>query len=186
MLRILSSIGVVLILAADVGAGRQSAFEDASVMMPFQRAADSYAFARRQLERRLALGEAGPAAIADAVQKWRGAAGEGEFFTPIVAAAFRQRLQIAMKGAGCGRPERADLTHVVPRINRDAGNAPSVNACIAAILPHLPLELDYRMTGVVLVLVDTQSNLVLDVLHAAFPATDDGSGPIVPRTSGRY
>ena len=42
-------------------------------------------------------------------------------------------------------------------------------ACLAAVLPRLPEELEYRVVGVTLVLVDVHANLVVDVLHGAFP-----------------
>jgi hypothetical protein len=45
----------------------------------------------------------------------------------------------------------------------------SRNAANGVPLPRLPDELEHRARGVALVLVDTHANLIVDVLHAAFP-----------------
>jgi hypothetical protein len=58
----------------------------------------------------------------------------------------------------------------VPRPNDDAGGAMPIAACLVAVLPRLPAELEYRARGVALVLVDTHADMVVDILHAAFPA----------------
>jgi hypothetical protein len=46
-------------------------------------------------------------------------------------------------------------------------------ACVLRVLPRLPEELEYRQTGVVIILLDTHANMVVDVLHGAFPRPDD-------------
>ena len=43
---------------------------------------------------------------------------------------------------------------------------------MAAALPHLPEELEYRSAGTVLLLVDVHANLVVDLLPALLAGSD--------------
>lgn len=144
--------GLAIFAAADSSA--QGPWGDAQAMIEFQRGADAYAFSHRQGERR---GQA-PAAKA-----------EGTLFTPVVADAFRKRIRTAMTRQGCELPRAGGSDFVVPRVNTRVEGAPPVPACIAAVLPPLPTELEYRLAGVALVLADAHLHIVVDVLHAAFP-----------------
>ena len=147
-------LAIATLAIAAVADGRaQEPYGDASVMIDFQRGVDSYAFSHRQLERR---GEG--AAIG----------AEGALFTPLVADAFRKRIRRAIAGA-CRVSDTAILDFSVPRVNMRV-DAPPVPACVAAVLPPLPDELEYRVAGVALLLVDAHLHIVVDVLHAAFPA----------------
>jgi hypothetical protein len=152
----LAFAGLAIIAAADNRA--QGAWGDAQVMIEFQRGADAYAFSHRQVERR---GEAPPARV------------EGALFTPRVADAFRKRIWTAMNLQGCELPRGAGNDFVVPRVNTRIDGAPAVPSCIAAVLPPLPTELEYRAAGVALVLADAHLHIGVDVLHAAFPAPDN-------------
>ncbi len=42
-------------------------------------------------------------------------------------------------------------------------------SCVRDALPELPIELQYRVVGADLVLVDLHANLIVDVLRGAFP-----------------
>jgi len=123
---------------------------DAGVIVQFQRAADSYAFEHRQAERR----SAPPPSLV-----------EGAFFTPLVAAAFRDRIRTS----GCGIPQGAAGDSAVPRLNQSSEGAKALPPCLSAVLPALPAELEYRVSGVALLLADAHLHIVVDVLHAAFP-----------------
>ena len=125
---------------------------DAATMLQFQRAADSYAFAHRQDERRHV--SAPPLS-------------EGQFFTPIVADAFRLRIRRVARE--CSTPEQGEGGVVVPAVNGSASGAAELPACVVAALPHLPSELEYRSAGVALLLIDANRGVVVDILHAAFP-----------------
>lgn len=156
----------IAVMIATLGA-RQP---DLAAMVEFQRAVDRYAFQHRQVERRTA-GATARDAMAAGMRAVRPGARDGEFFTPLVEAAFRSRLASALKSPGCSLgPSTAEFA--VPRPNQDAGGAPALAACAAAVLPPLPPELEYRAAGVALLLVDTHAALVVDVLHAAFPRPD--------------
>ena len=144
--------GVAIIAAANTAA--QGPFGDAEIMIGFQRAADSYAFGHRQLDRRAE----GPVTTV-----------EGALFTPIVADAFRKRIRRVTAGGACKVSDAAIHDFSVPRSNAPAAATPAVPACIVAVLPPLPEELEYRVRGVALLLVDAHLHIVVDVLHAAFP-----------------
>lgn len=144
--------GLAISAAADSRA--QEPFGDAAIMIDFQRAADSYAFSHRQLERR---GQ-GPATGV-----------EGTLFTPIIADAFRKRIRKAIASEACTLPDTASGDFSVPRVGTTVAGASGVPPCMASMLPPLPGELEYRAAGVALLLVDARLQIVVDVLHAAFP-----------------
>ena len=149
--RMAAPLLLIAALAGIAGDGYAQSM-DASAILQFQRAADSYAFAQRQDERR------GASAVLRA---------EGELFTPIVGAAFRARIRAA--SVECNTPGRGEGSFVVPSVNTSAAGTEVLPACLAAVLPHLPSELEYRGAGMALILIDAHRNLVVDVLHAAFP-----------------
>jgi len=123
---------------------------DTGLIVQFQRAADSYAFHHRQTERR----GASPAPLI-----------EGAFFTPQVAAAFRDRIRTS----GCEVPQGRSGDFAVPRPNESSEGTGALPSCLSAVLPALPAELEYRVSGVALLLADAHLHIVVDVLHAAFP-----------------
>jgi hypothetical protein len=145
--RVLLLSAAVAGMAGDVHA-QQS---DAAVILQFERAADTYAFTHRQDDRR---GTA-PARLV-----------EGEFFTPIAAASFRARIRSV---AGCNARAHGEGGYEVPAVNASAASTDPLPQCIAVVLPPLPEELEYRVAGVALLLADAHRNVVVDVLHAAFP-----------------
>jgi hypothetical protein len=65
--------------------------------------------------------------------------------------------------------DTAILDFSVPRVNMRV-DAPPLPESGASVLPPLPDELEYRVAGVTLLLVDAHLHIVVDVLHAAFPA----------------
>ena len=145
------ALGTAALIAALLA---QDPFGDSQVITQFQRAADSYAFTHRRVERRHDT----PALNT-----------EGALFTPPAASAFRQRLQRAIRSVGCDPPQPPGLNFVVPRVNANASGSLALSSCIGAVLPKLPAELEYRTAGVALLLVDAHTGVVVDVLHAAFP-----------------
>ena len=142
------AIIAVTLLASVTLQARQP--QDAGVIAKFQRAADSYAFQHRQTERR----GTSPASSV-----------EGAFFTPLIAAAFRHRI----RASGCEIPPSGKGDSAVPRPNDSSEGTSPLAPCLAAVLPALPAELEYRVSGVALLLADAHLHIVVDVLHAAFP-----------------
>jgi len=157
---------VVLVVAALLGAARIEARQfDADAIVQFQRAADGYAFQHRQVQRRLGANP-GRGEMTAAMRDARVSAVDGDLFTPPVAFALRARIAAA-RGSGCAVPITG-ASNEVPRANQEASATVPVPACIAAVLPRLPEELEYRIAAVALLLVDTHANMVVDVLHGAF------------------
>ena len=151
MLVRLAMLPALLALLAGVTATAQT-FADEEAILQFQRAADSYAFGHRQADRRGAP-LAGMA--------------EGALITPRVAAVFRSRIRLAQaNGCALGAP---GANFVVPRVGASTADSAAAPPCIAAVLPKLPTELEYRIAGVALLLGDAHLHVVVDVLHGAFP-----------------
>ena len=159
----------------------QGTFADTRAVVEFQRAADSYAFLHRQVERRLGLAHrrAGQPSdviesseLAAAIVAERSKASEGMLFTPAVVAVFRDSAGRAFR-AGCDAGElRSGVWEMFHHVNSPAAGTDAVSPCIAAVLPALPDELEYRSAGTVLLLVDTHANLVVDVLPALLAGSE--------------
>jgi hypothetical protein len=159
----------------------QDSFADTRAVVEFQRAADAYAFLHRQAERRLGMahrraGEAGDSvaagALSTAIMAER-AALESPLFTPEVVTAFRNIAARAVRAPGCDPGElRSGVWEMFHQINSPATGTRSVSACIAAALPALPDELEYRSAGTVLLLGDVHANLVVDVLPALLAGSE--------------
>lgn len=159
---------VAVACAAAPSARSQEPFGDAEAITQFQRSVDAYAFQHRQVQRR--LGETvAQSAMAAGMRAARPSAAEGDFFTPTIAAAFRHRIAIAFRTRGCVAAP-GTLSSEVPRVGTLAISAHAVPSCVSGVLPRLPEELEYRVASVAVILLDTHANIVVDVLHAAFPA----------------
>ena len=155
----------VLALTAVTAHAQQTAYEEhqyasthAHAVAEFTASVHRYAEVRRLLENpmsRLCVGadleetararEAHRRAIVEA----RIATPRGDIFTPRVAADFRHELRIA---AYLARVARADVTQMT--LER---------------LPGLPNELEYRFVDRDLVILDTETYLVVDILEHALP-----------------
>lgn len=163
---------IVAMVVAATSLGRfeaagQTASDD-QVFLQFQRAADTYAFRHRHVESRLG-GTPDSGAMAAAMRAERPPPEEGGLFTPLAAAAFRNRIQHTLRTGQCAGPDTS-ASFVVPRPNDAAVGATRLADCLAATLPKLPPELEYRSMGVALLIIDVHAGLVVDVLHGAFPA----------------
>ena len=106
-------------------------------------------------------------------------AAESSFFTPEVAGLLRFRLARAL------REQNVNLEAMTLEFEEEAGElhwwTPVVNHAwpggrsgtywpVFDALPPLPLELEYRLAGRSLVLLDVNANMVLDSLELALPA----------------
>jgi hypothetical protein len=164
--------GLVCMLAAlgvtRSSAGSQGDFGDAAAIIQFQRSVDSYAFVHRQVQRRLGEG-ADELAMAAGMHAARQSAADGDFFTSTIAAAFHHRIATALKRPGCAVVPAGTASSEVPRVGFLTIRTSSLPECVLGFLPRLPEELAYRQVGVVMVLLDTHANMVIDILHGAFP-----------------
>jgi hypothetical protein len=165
---------VAITLATTTIAGAEVAAQTTSeqqALLQFQRAADTYAFQHRQVERRLG-GTPDAGAMATGMRTQRRAE-EGVLFTPLVAAAFRSRIQLAVGKGRCAGPATDSLSSFVPRPNDPAAGTKGLSECLVAALPKLPPELEYRSASVALLLIDVHAGVVVDVVHGAFPVRNN-------------
>jgi hypothetical protein len=103
---------------------------------------------------------------------------EGEIFLPDVAELFRYLIAWKIRHSELYPPD------VVARLNAEELTAPviAVNKplpwnvggpvftwVVATVLPALPQDLEYRLVGRSLALVDLRANIVVDVLREAVP-----------------
>lgn len=160
----------------------QDTFADTRAVIEFQRAADDYAFLHRQVELRIGLAHRRAGEAQDAVAATELATGiiaeraklpERVLFTPAVVTAFRHLAAKAVHAPGCDPGElRSGVWEMFHQVNSPATGTRRVNACVAAALPALPVELEYRSAGTVLLLVDAHANLVVDVLPALLAGSE--------------
>lgn len=115
-------------------------------------------------------------AMASALQTVRASAREGDIFTSAVGALLRSRIAEALDARGftaeqviAASLEEADEEAPLPAVN---GRFPWTRGaemfpCVLNALPDLPDELQYRIVGRDLVLIDVHANLVVDILRDA-------------------
>lgn len=151
----------------------------------FKAAVRQYAQVHRAVERQLPrLHRANDAqdiiehanAMASALQTARAGAREGDIFTPAVGALLSARISDTLVARGflpeeviAASLEEADDEAPMPVVN---GRFPwkrgaEMWPCIIGALPGLPEELQYRIVGRDLVLVDIHADLVVDILRNA-------------------
>lgn len=169
-----------------IGAPAQP-LHDVDGLVAFARAADDYAFLHRQLERRLPALEvnANPEtirhaidAMAAAIRAARPDARRGDLFNARAQAAIRVRLIRALRSNGL---TPADVWAAALADGRDLRDAElTVNGpfpwplstamlpCLLEALPPLPPELQYRLAGDDLVLVDVHASLIVDFIRGVF------------------
>jgi hypothetical protein len=161
--------------------------DDIAAMRSFELAVASYV----EVHRRLDVGfmalwspsdpEANAVAssrLAEAIRTERRDAARGDIFNPEVADFFRARLKTACRAGDCAVPdvpgglgEESRPCVPLPEVNSRLTWATSIpiGEALRDMLPQLPIELEYRLAGRALVLVDVSADLVVDVLVDALP-----------------
>ena len=155
--------------------------------LTFMAATREYAVAHRRVEQ-----EIGPIQITDrpetirqaieamaaAMRAERPEARQGDLFTPALAAALRVRIDQVLRVHGftaadvlAEGTEGPDPSMFTLRVN---GSFPWVLShamfpCLTGALPPLPPELQYRMVGADLMLIDVHASLIVDILPNAMP-----------------
>jgi hypothetical protein len=147
----------------------------------FDRAVRHYMEVRRRLERPMSpvwmssdpeLRRAAAEALADAIRAARPQARQGVVFSPPVAAAFRYRIEKALRESEEGPPYPVWDEQPAPDLVVNGPfpwALPSTRWPLAWALPVLPEELEYRLVGSSLVLLDVTADLVVDTLPDALP-----------------
>lgn len=165
----------------------QTEAEDIAALRTFERAVASYV----EVHRRLDAGfmslwidsdpEANAVAssrLADAIRFERRAAAQGDIFSREVADFFRARLETLGRAGDLrvadiprGLEEGSGPCVPPPEVNSQVTWATSaqIGEALGHVLPVLPLELEYRLSGRALIVVDVSASLVVDVLVEALP-----------------
>jgi hypothetical protein len=114
--------------------------------------------------------------LADSLRNARKGAKRGDLFTPDIASFIRSTLKNEFQGKD--RKEIRDIAFetelqgVVLRVNYPYAQSAELSempATLLAKLPQLPKEVRYRFVGRNLVLVDRESNVILDFMPDALP-----------------
>lgn len=183
---------LALLMAGGAAASAQWQAPENLAVQQFIQATRDYAWLHRRIESTLAPLEvtADPGAIHRAIQEMAAAmraarddAGQGDFFTPAVAPELRVRIARALVSHGytpddvraAERAEGVDPALVPLRVN---GAFPWIYGtamfpCVLQALPPLPPELQYRIVGDTLVLVDVHASLIVDLLPSALADLTD-------------
>lgn len=112
------------------------------------------------------------------IEQNRADAKQGDIFDPQISDYFRKQISTALNGPG-GKRVMASLRRAEPVKQANVAiNKPypsgvplqSMPPTLLMVLPQLPKELEYRIVGRNLVLLDTEPNLVVDILPNAIPA----------------
>ena len=117
--------------------------------------------------------------IRERIQTNRANAKQGDIFTPEIAAYFHRQIARAFQGRRGARIitslEHAEPKTQVPlQVNQpypDGIPLQSMPPTLLLKLPKLPKELQYRIVGRNLVLLDIEPNLAVDILPGAIPST---------------
>lgn len=176
--------------AAGAGQGQPSAVASPAVAA-FEQSMRDYASLHRRLEEPIGsirLGMSVEAvnhhiqALAAAIRAERAGARAGELFTPALATELRARVNTALVEHGYtaadvlagGRVPGVDYARVRLQVNDTFPWILGVAMfpCVIDALPALPAELQYRIVGSDLVLIDVHASVIVDVLSNLLTAPD--------------
>ena len=117
--------------------------------------------------------------LAHKIREERRSARQGDIFSPEIGSEFRRLIALAMQGQNAakvkeslksGEPEvraqvRVEVNHKYPERVPLQSTPPT----LLVNLPKLPPELEYRVVGHYLVLLDSKCNLIVDFIANAIP-----------------
>jgi len=184
MLQVLSAI---IFYAAPLDAGPQArGNRDVQAFNNFQKRIAEYVKLRSSV--RAGLSKLKPARspgtiaaheldLAGRIRQARCTARRGDIFTPEISAGFRHLIEMVMRGQEATRVQQslragAPVHLKALRINQvyPAGvPLQSMPPTLLLTLPKLPKEMEYRVVGHALVLLDTEANLIVDFIPDAIP-----------------
>ena len=185
-----SSLVIVLLVAGTMTVQAQPTAPVSGPEQAFITATREYAALHRRIEQELGPIEinADPAtirraveAMANAMRAERWDAKQGDFFTPALASELRQRVNSALIEHGFTSDDirfAEWLDGIDPSTAALAVNGAfawkfgsAMFPCVIAALPPLPPELQYRVVGNTLVLIDIHASLIVDLLPNALIET---------------
>ena len=181
-------VGLPAILALfAIGGAAQNSFtpENKTVVSDFERRAKAYAETRERLEGQLSKLpkkataeqiEVHKSALLKSVQAARSGAKHGDVFTPAASVLVRNIIKAEFKGRDRRELREAVFeaeTKGVPiKVNAaypEAKELVEMPPSLLLALPQLPKQVRYRFVGTSLLLVDRESNLIIDYLPKAVP-----------------
>ena len=183
---IAAAIGAVMVLLSGVAAVGQPQYPESDEVRQFVAATRDYAWMHRRIESAIGPLEINAdihridravVQLAAAVRVERANARLGDLFTPALAHELRVRIADALAAheftaADVRAAEAADGTD--PSLVTLSVNGPfpwiyasGMFPCVLEALPALPPELQYRIVGDTLVLVDVHASLIVDLLPSA-------------------
>jgi hypothetical protein len=129
-------------------------------------------------------------ALAREIQAARHGAHEGDIFSPVISAEFREVLAREMNAdtwAVIMDDNPGEFSHEINGIYPDGTPYSAVPVNILAALPALPDDVEYRFLGRHLILLDARANVILDEIACAIRRVDcDPADRVNSRTrSGR-
>lgn len=183
---IAAAIGALMVLLGATATTAQPVYPESEEVRQFVAATREYAWMHRRLEWAMGPLEVNAdidrihravVQLADAIRAERREAKAGDLFTPALAVQLRQRIAEALAAhdyspADVRAAEAADGTDpslVSLTVNGPFpwGYASAMFRCLIEELPELPPELQYRIVGDTLVLVDVHASLVVDLMPSA-------------------
>jgi hypothetical protein len=181
----MSGFPAIAILAVMAAGGVAQAAEDpdSAIIQDFEKRVSAYVQLHKMAESSLPKLKTTPSeekishhqhALARAIRAARSGAKTGDIFTPEIAGEFRRLIGFAMKADG--KDISASLQHSEPvhlhlRVNESyPENVPQQSSPPSLLLnlPKLPQEVEYRIEGHGLVLLDVRANLVVDLVEDVF------------------
>lgn len=115
--------------------------------------------------------------LAQNIRTERRLAKVGDIFTPSISKLFRELIATPIRGNSGGKV-RASLRHAEPvhklplEVNQEYPQTSAMQSTpptLLSNLPKLPPDLEYRIVGRGLILLDTKANLIVDLLPNALP-----------------
>ena len=193
-------IAAVMIAATAAQAFAQTPDPGAQAVQAFERATHDYVQMHRRLESQIGAIQLNSTVaevnrtiqeLAAAIRAERPGAKQGDFFTPALATELKARINSALRDNGftpgdVRQNERLEAIEADTGALRVNGTFPWVLAtamfpCVIAALPPLSPELQYRIVGDMLVLIDVHASLILDLLpHALVETTFEWAGDYSP------
>lgn len=170
--------------ATQVVAGETPVNADSAIIQDFEKRVADYVTLRKGAEAGLPplKSTASPAKIthhqnelARAVRSARGNAKQGDIFTPPAEMEIRRLLRIAMQPGDAAKVRQSLRAAEPVQLHLKVGDEypahvplQSTPPTLLENLPKLPPEIEYRIIGRDLVLLDTKANLVVDVIAGVF------------------
>jgi hypothetical protein len=182
----MKSTTLLLIACAALMAQSQPAVNpDAAIVQDFQKRTADYQKLHKTVEGKLPRLKRTPSQekiehhekeLAHELREARRPARQGDIFSPEISSEFRRLIALAMQGQNAGRVEKslksAEPVQLKLEVNHKyPSNVPlqSTPPTLLENLPKLPPELEYRVVGHYLVLLDSKANLIVDFIPNAIP-----------------